>query len=138
MKDHATGVAALDNATADAYASDRVIMIGVGRTPKDPAKLSLIDEFFSYEPYGLMLRRGDAPFRLIDVLVFTAGIGEHAAPVRARVCENAAWLGIHLDPAANLRGGPRISTPDSSVSVWVIATNEELMIAKHTLACIRR
>jgi acetate kinase len=73
----------------------------------------------------------------IDVLVFTAGIGEHAAPVRARVCENAAWLGIHLDPAANLRGGPRISTPDSPVSVWVIATDEELMIARHTLACAR-
>ncbi len=73
----------------------------------------------------------------IDVLVFTAGIGEHAAPLRARVCENAAWLGIRLDPAANLRGGPRISSPDSTGSVWVITTNEELMIARHTLACIR-
>jgi acetate kinase len=69
----------------------------------------------------------------LDVLVFTAGIGEHAAPVRARVCEEAAWLGVRLDPAANLRGGPRISTAESPVSAWVIPTNEELMIARHTL-----
>ena len=73
----------------------------------------------------------------LDVLVFTAGIGEHAAPVRARVCENAAWLGIRLDAAANLAGGPRISTADSPVSVWVVPTNEELMIARHTLARTR-
>jgi acetate kinase len=73
----------------------------------------------------------------LDVLVFTAGIGEHAAPVRARVCENAAWLGIRLDAAANLSGDPRISTADSPVSVWVVPTNEELMIARHTLARTR-
>lgn len=64
VKDHAAGVAALDAGTADAYASDRVILIGVGRTSKDPERLSLVDEFFSYEPYGLMLRRGDPAFRL--------------------------------------------------------------------------
>jgi ABC-type amino acid transport substrate-binding protein len=64
VKDHAAGVAALDDGTADAYASDRVILIGVGRTSKSPDKLSLVDEFFSYEPYGLMLRRGDPAFRL--------------------------------------------------------------------------
>ena len=62
---------------------------------------------------------------------------EHAAPVRVRVRENAAWLGIRLDPAANLAGGPRISTADSPVSVWVVPTNEELMIARHTLARTR-
>jgi acetate kinase len=72
----------------------------------------------------------------LDVLVFTAGIGEHAAPVRARVCEHAGWLGVRLDREANLGGGPRISTDDSPVSVWVIPTNEELMIAQHTLACM--
>ena len=74
----------------------------------------------------------------IDAVVFTGGIGEHAAPVRARVCDNSAWLGIRLDPAANLGGGPRITTADSAVSAWAIATNEELMIARHTLACIRQ
>jgi len=64
VKDHGAGVAALDAGAADAYASDRVILIGVGRTSKDPTKLSLITEFFSYEPYGLALRRNDADFRL--------------------------------------------------------------------------
>jgi ABC-type amino acid transport substrate-binding protein len=64
VKDHGAGVAALDNGTADAYASDRVILIGVGRTSKDPSKLSLTTEFFSYEPYGLMVRRNDSDFRL--------------------------------------------------------------------------
>lgn len=73
----------------------------------------------------------------LDVLVFTAGIGEHAAPVRAWVCESAAWLGIRLDAAANLAGGPRISTAASPVSVWVVPTNEELMIARHTRARTR-
>ena len=74
----------------------------------------------------------------LDVLVFTAGIGEHAPSVRARVCEQAAWLGMQLDPAANAGGGPRISSAHSRVSVWVIPTNEELMIATHTLANTRR
>ena len=64
VKDHDAGVAALDSGAADAYASDRVILIGVGRTSKSPEKLTLVTEFFSYEPYGLVLRRNDAAFRL--------------------------------------------------------------------------
>jgi len=57
-------VAALDSGAIDAYASDRTILIGMGRTSKNPEKLSLIEEFFSYEPHGFMLKRGDAAFRL--------------------------------------------------------------------------
>jgi glutamate/aspartate transport system substrate-binding protein len=57
-------VAALDTGAADAYASDHSILIGVGRTSRYPERLSLVDDVFSYEPYGLMLRRGDAGFRL--------------------------------------------------------------------------
>ncbi len=72
----------------------------------------------------------------LDALVFTAGIGEHAAPIRARVCRDAKWLGIRLDEQANVRGGPRISRDDSVVSAWVIPTNEELMIARHTRALL--
>lgn len=68
----------------------------------------------------------------IDGLVFTAGIGENSAEIRKRICEAAAWLGIDLDGDANARRGPRISTPASRVSAWVIPTNEELMIARHT------
>jgi acetate kinase len=69
----------------------------------------------------------------LDALVFTAGIGEHAAPVRERVCRHVAWLGIELDLEANRAGGPRITTPGSRVAAWVVPTNEELMIARHTL-----
>ncbi|MEI2784043.1 MAG: acetate/propionate family kinase [Candidatus Competibacter sp.] len=67
----------------------------------------------------------------LDALVFTAGIGENAPIVRERVCRRAEWLGVRLDEEANRRGGPRISAPDSPVPVWVIPTNEELMIALH-------
>ena len=68
----------------------------------------------------------------LDAIVFTAGIGEHAAPIRERVCQSAAWLGVALDPVANVAGGPRISTADSRVPAWVIPTNEERMIARQT------
>ncbi|SAL28871.1 acetate/propionate family kinase [Caballeronia telluris] len=69
----------------------------------------------------------------LDAVVFTAGIGEYAAPVRERVCRAAAWLGVSLDAAANAKHGPLISDAASAVEVWVIPTNEELMIARHTL-----
>ena len=68
----------------------------------------------------------------LDALVFTAGIGEHAAPIRERICRQAEWLGIEIDDAANAAHAQRISQPGSKVSVWVIPTNEELMIAQHT------
>jgi acetate kinase len=71
-------------------------------------------------------------------MVFTAGIGEHAAPIRERVCKNAAWLGVKLDLVANAGGGPCISAADSRVSIWVIPTNEELMIARHTRRLLRQ
>ena len=73
----------------------------------------------------------------LDAFVFTAGIGEHSAPVRAALCAKLSWLGVKLDKQANDSNGPRISTADSRVSVWVIPTDEELMIAQHTLALIR-
>ena len=68
----------------------------------------------------------------LDAIVFTAGIGEHAAPIRERVCRQAAWLGVELDAAANTKNSPRISSASSRTSAWVIPTNEELMIARHT------
>jgi acetate kinase len=72
----------------------------------------------------------------LDALVLTAGIGENSAPIRQRICEAAAWLGLSLDSAANEKASARISTNDSKVSAWVIPTNEELMIARHTLAIL--
>lgn len=70
----------------------------------------------------------------LDALVFTAGIGEHAAAVRAAICRRLAWLGLELDEAANRGHAERISTAGSRVSAWVIPTNEEYMIARHTWA----
>jgi acetate kinase len=72
----------------------------------------------------------------LDALVFTAGIGENAAPIRERICRDAAWLGVDVDAGANARGGPRISAPGAAASAWVIPTNEELMIARHTRALL--
>jgi acetate kinase len=73
----------------------------------------------------------------LDALVFTAGIGEHAGEIRRRVCEGTAWLGIELDAAANASGGPRISRAESRVSAWMIPTDEDLMIARHTRNLVR-
>ena len=71
----------------------------------------------------------------LDALVFTGGIGEHAAPIRARVVEASRWLGLSLDAAANAANGPRISDPGPA-RAWVVPTNEELMIARHTQALL--
>lgn len=68
----------------------------------------------------------------LDAIVFTGGIGENAAEIRARVCKDAQWLSITLDDNANASGGPRISVRNSRVSAWVIPTDENLMIARHT------
>ena len=68
----------------------------------------------------------------LDAIVFTAGIGENSRSLRERVCRDAAWLGVELDDDANQRNAERISTAASRVSAWVIPTNEELMIARHT------
>jgi acetate kinase len=72
----------------------------------------------------------------LDAVVFTAGIGENAGIIRERVCRDAAWLGVELDPAANAKGGPRISAPTSRASAWIVPTNEELMIAHRTQALL--
>jgi acetate kinase len=72
----------------------------------------------------------------LDAFVFTAGIGENDPSLRAAVVEKLAWLGAKLDVEANNSNGPRISTGDSKVSVWVIPTNEELMIAQHAAALV--
>ena len=73
----------------------------------------------------------------LDALVFTAGIGENSVRIRQMVCQQAAWSGIDLDAAANAGGGPRISRAGSRTSAWVVPTNEELMIARHTRKLLR-
>ncbi|MBQ5711026.1 MAG: acetate kinase, partial [Oscillospiraceae bacterium] len=76
----------------------------------------------------------------IDVLTFTAGVGENDCAVRAGVCEYLGYLGVKLDPVANKVRGKEmlISTPDSKVQVWVVPTNEELMIAQDTAELVKK
>jgi acetate kinase len=72
----------------------------------------------------------------LDALVFTGGIGEHAAPVRQKICQAAAWLGIDLDNQANQQDALHISQEGGRVSVWVVPTDEEQIIGWHTRAMI--
>ena len=72
----------------------------------------------------------------LDAFVFTAGIGENSPTIRARIADKLGWLGGTLDPDANLAQGPLISRRDGRVALYVIPTDEELMIARHTLATI--
>ncbi|WP_326533083.1 acetate/propionate family kinase [Pseudorhodoferax sp.] len=79
------------------------------------------------------LGRLAAALRGLDGVVFTGGIGQNAADLRARILADSAWLGIRLDEQANrTRGAARISTPDSPVAAWVLPTDEEAVIARHT------
>jgi acetate kinase len=68
----------------------------------------------------------------LDAIVFTAGIGEHSPQVRGRVCDGLAWLGVELDPTANLEGRPAVHSPASRVEVLGLPTDEEAVIARHT------
>ncbi len=74
----------------------------------------------------------------VDALIFTAGIGEHAAPIRAAIGNGCEWLGLRLDDEANRLGRSRISRDDSAVSAWIITTDEERMIAEHSLHILNR
>jgi acetate kinase len=74
----------------------------------------------------------------LDTLVFTAGIGEHAAPVRARICDGLDFLGIELDPERNARHGPVISSDRSRVTVRIVHANEELVVARHAVERVAR
>jgi len=69
----------------------------------------------------------------LDALVFTAGIGEHATPIRETICRRCEWLGLELDTDANILGQARISKTGSPVEAWIIPTDEEQIIAEHAL-----
>lgn len=97
------------------------------------AKLAI--EYFAYR-IGLNAGMLAAALQGLDAFVFTAGIGENSATIRARVVEQLGWLGATLDPAENARHSTRISRSDSRIPVYVVSTDEELMIAKHTLSLL--
>jgi len=100
----------------------------------DPAAALAID-YFVYR-IGLNAGMLAAALSGLDAFVFTAGIGENSATIRARVAEKLAWLGISLDPVANKAGKARISQAQSKVLILVVPTDEELMIARHTLTLL--
>jgi acetate kinase len=116
------GLSGLSNDMRDLLASDA------------PEAAFAIDHF-AYR-CGLMAGQLAAALEGVDAFVFTAGIGENAPEIRARVAGRLAWLGAALDPAANAAGGRRISTPESRVALLVVPTDEELMIARHTYALV--
>ncbi len=72
----------------------------------------------------------------LDAIVFTAGIGEHAAPVRQRICDRLAWLGVRLDPAVNAKSATRLHVDESTVELFQLHTDEESVIAHHAAALI--
>ena len=114
------GLSGLSNDARDLLASD------------DPrARLAL-----DYLVYRVARELGSlaAAMEGLDAVVFTAGMGENSAEIRARICTRARWLGLELNDGANQAGGPCISLPGSRVSAWVVPTDEEQMIARHTLA----
>jgi acetate kinase len=104
------------------------------RSPSKGAALAL--DYFVYQ-VSRQLGALAAALGGVDGVVFTAGIGERSAELRARICRSAAWLGLRLDEAANAAGGPRITVPGSAVSAWVVPTDEEMIIAQHTLELVR-
>jgi acetate kinase len=89
-----------------------------------------------YFVYRIALNAGmlAAALNGLDAFIFTAGIGENSPTIRARVAEKLEWLGVSFDAAANKTGGPLISKPGSKVAVYVIGTDEEFMIARHTVS----
>ena len=100
----------------------------------DPAARLAVD-FFVYRAAKEVAAMA-AALGGIDGLVFTAGIGENSPEIRKRICAASAWLGVAVDDEANARRDWRISTQASKVSAWVIPTNEELMIARHTASLL--
>jgi acetate kinase len=100
----------------------------------DP-RAQLAVDYFVYR-VGLNAGMLAAAMAGVDGFIFTAGIGENSPKLRAAIAERLAWLGVALDASANAEGGPMISRPDSRIPVYVVPTDEELMIARHTLALL--
>lgn len=115
-------------------------LLGVSGISNDMRTLLESDDLHAKEAIELFIYRigrevGSLAAALggLDALIFTGGIGEHSAVIRAKVCHQVAWLGLELDDSANEAGASRISTVDSKLSAWVVPTDENLTIASHTL-----
>jgi acetate kinase len=104
------------------------------QSSSDPRARLAVD-YFVYR-VGLNAGMLAAALGGLDAFVFTAGIGENSPTIRTRIAQKLAWLGVVFDPAADADGKSLISLPDSRVVLLVVPTNEELMIARHTLALL--
>jgi acetate kinase len=104
------------------------------QSSSDPRAMFAV-AYFVYR-IGLCAGMLAAALQGVDAFVFTAGIGENSATIRARVAEKLAWLGVSIDPDENARHGLKISGTDSRVPVYVVPTDEERMIAEHTLSLL--
>jgi acetate kinase len=139
----------MDQRAMDARAIERLIydesgLLGVSGVSSDMRALLASDapgarlaiDLYCYR-IGRELGSLVAALGGLEAIVFTAGIGENAAAIRQRVLGDAVWLGASVDEAANLTGGPRVSSANSRVAAFAIPTNEELMIARHTLRTLQ-
>ncbi len=113
-------------------------LLGVSGISSDMRTLLASDDPHAAEAVDLFVHRitrelGSLTAALggLDALVFTGGIGEHASAIRARVCRAAGWLGVVLDEDANDRGGPLLTSADAAVRAWVVAAEENLVVARH-------
>ncbi|MBR0973111.1 MULTISPECIES: acetate/propionate family kinase [Bradyrhizobium] len=116
---------------------------GLSGISNDMRELEASDSFnaklaIDYFVYRIGLNAGmlAAALQGLDAFVFTAGIGENSATIRARICDQLAWLGVGIDQAENARHARLISRSHSLVPVYVVSTDEELMIAQHTLSLL--
>jgi acetate kinase len=118
-------------------------LLGVSGISQDMRELLASDKAEAQEAVDLFCYRIQreigslaAALQGLDAIVFTGGIGEHAAPIREKVCRDLSWLGVDFDATANVARSTRISAAQSRVDVLVIPTNEEWMIARHTAELI--
>jgi acetate kinase len=102
----------------------------------DP-RAALAVDYFVYRS-SLFAGMLAAALQGLDALVFTAGVGENSAAVRAAIARKLSWLGVSIDANANAKHERLISSPDSQVAVYVLPTDEELMIAQHTWSLLAR
>lgn len=120
-------------------------LLGVSGISDDMRTLLVSDRMEAREAVDLFVYRAAreigslaAALGGLDALVFTAGIGENAAPVREAICQACGWLGLELDAASNATGGPSISAAGSKVSAWVIPTGEDEMIGRDVWRLLSR
>jgi acetate kinase len=102
---------------------------------RDPRAAAAVEQYC----YAITRHAGSLAAALggLDALAFTGGVGENAAPIRARVCRELAWLGLDFDVSANERAGPLLTKAGSKVAAYVIPTDEERVIARHTARLLK-